>query len=348
MKEQNLKDLQKKLQIITDALQKEKLKSKTCLTTLKEYEKLTREKEDQINDIKNAILDINTQMKIQQNKEAENNKSSKVSNLFGSIFSKKVENSQQLENLEEELKLLKEENMKLNDKYIKLKELNSEQRNKFEGIINSQKISLEDLNVKKETFEKQNESVKEAIDKLKEKINEFENDKKNKEQLITNTKIKEENELLVQQNIDKYQEFEILCSDKTQEIKNLKLKIQNAEKQIIKLDDGISNLSEKFPCDLVLNGNKERINAFFGRNYDNNQFTLTLSSKDKKDNRNDVIEFKDIISCGRNMSNKTQFILNYLDNDNLKQYTLIFNESVSQIFESNYFSILSNVGDSMG
>ena len=48
------------------------------------------------------------------------------------------------------------------------------------------------------------------------------------------------------------------------------------------------------------------------------------------------------------MSNKTQFILNYVDNDNLKQYTLIFNESVSQIFESNYFSILSNVGDSMG
>ena len=270
MKEQNLKDIQKKLQIITDALQKEKLKSKTCLTTLKEYEKLAREKEDQINDIKKAISDINTQMKIEQNQEIENNISSKVSNLFGSIFSKKVENSQKLETLEEELKILKEENMKLIDKYTKLKELNSEQRNKFEGIINSQKISLEDLNSKKETFEKQNDSVKQSIDKLKAKINECENDKKNKEELITNTKIKDENELLVQKNIDKYQEYEMLCSEKTQEIKNLKLKIHEVEKQIIKLDDGISNLSEKFPCDLVLNGNKERINVFFGRNYDNN------------------------------------------------------------------------------
>ena len=348
MEEQNLKTVQKKLQIITDALEKEKLKSKTCLTTLKEYEKLTREKEDQINDIKNAILDINTQMKIQQNKEAENNKSSKVSNLFGSIFSKKVENSQKLEILEEELNKLKEENNKLIDKYTKLKELNNEQRNKFEGIINSQKINLDDLNIKKETLEKQNEKIKETIDELKKKINEYENDKKNTEDLITNNKIKEENELLVQQNIDKYQEFEILCSEKNQEIKNLKLKIQNVEKQIIKLDDGISNLNEKFPCDLLINGNKERINVFFGRNYDNNQFTLTLKSNDKKENRNTVIEFKDIASCGRNMSNKTQFILNYINNDNLISCTLIFNESVAQIFELNYFSIISNVGESMG
>ena len=97
-------------------------------------------------------------MKIEQNQEKENNISSKVSNLFGSIFSKKL--NEKLETLEEELKILKEKNMKLIDKYTKLKELNSEQRNKFEGIINSQKISLEDLNGKKKTFEKQNDSVK--------------------------------------------------------------------------------------------------------------------------------------------------------------------------------------------
>ncbi len=65
-------------------------------------------------------------MKIEQNQETENNISSKVSNLFGSIFSKKL--NQKLETLEEELKILKEENMKLIDKYTKLKELNSEQR----------------------------------------------------------------------------------------------------------------------------------------------------------------------------------------------------------------------------
>ena len=67
-----------------------KIKIKTSLTTLKEYVKLASEKEDQINNIKKAISDINTQMKIEQNQEKENNISSKVSNLFGSIFSKKL------------------------------------------------------------------------------------------------------------------------------------------------------------------------------------------------------------------------------------------------------------------
>ena len=73
MKQQSLKEVQKKLQIITNALQKEKQKSKTCLKTLKDYENLAREKEDQINDIKRAIIDINEQIRIQQNQETEEN-----------------------------------------------------------------------------------------------------------------------------------------------------------------------------------------------------------------------------------------------------------------------------------
>lgn len=346
MKEQNLKDLQKKLQIITDALQKEKLKSKTCLTTLKEYEKLTREKEDQINDIKKAILDINTQMKIQQNQEIESNISSKVSNLFGSIFSKKVENSQQLENLEEELKLLKEENMKLNDKYIKLKELNSEQRIKFEAIINNQKENLNELIVKNNSTNKQNESIKITVNSLQNKINEYENDKKKKEEEIKNMKSSEEIDKIVLQNLHDLEDLSKKSFEKDKEIKNIKLKIQEVEKQITKLDDGISNLSENFPCDKEFSGFKERIKIFFGRNYDNNQYTLNLQPL-TPNAKPEIIEFKNIISCGRNMSNKTHFILVYPSGDSIKQYNLIFNESVANIFESNYFTIVASVGDAM-
>ena len=119
MKQQSLKEVQKKLQIISNALEKEKQKSKTCLKTLKDYENLAREKEDQINDIKRAIIDINEQIRIQQNQETEKTMSSKVTNLFGTFFSKNIESSQKLENLEEELNNQKEENKKLVDKFCK-------------------------------------------------------------------------------------------------------------------------------------------------------------------------------------------------------------------------------------
>ena len=91
--------------------------------TLKDYENLAREKEDQINDIKRAIIDINEQIRIQQNQETEKTMSSKVTNLFGSFFSKNIESSQKLENLEEELNNQKEENKKLVDKFYFLKNL---------------------------------------------------------------------------------------------------------------------------------------------------------------------------------------------------------------------------------
>lgn len=346
MKQQSLKEVQKKLQIISNALEKEKQKSKTCLKTLKDYENLAREKEDQINDIKRAIIDINEQIRIQQNQETEKTMSSKVTNLFGSFFSKNIESSQKLENLEEELKNQKEENKKLVDKFCKLKELNSEQRIKFEAIINNQKENLNELIVKNNSTNKQNESIKITVNSLQNKINEYENDKKKKEEEIKNMKSSEEIDKIVLQNLHDLEDLSKKSFEKDKEIKNIKLKIQEVEKQITKLDDGISNLSENFPCDKEFSGFKERIKIFFGRNYDNNQYTLNLQPL-TPNAKPEIIEFKNIISCGRNMSNKTHFILVYPSGDSIKQYNLIFNESVANIFESNYFTIVASVGDAM-
>lgn len=230
MKEENLKDVQKKLKIITNALEKEKQKSKTCLTTLREYENLVREKEDQINDIKTAIIDINEQIRIQQNQEEEKTKSSTVSNLFGSFFSKNMENSKKLENLEEELNNQKEENKKLLDKFCKLKELNSDQKIKFEAIINSQKENLKELNLKNQTSKKQNEIIINTVNHLKNKIKEYENDKMKKEEEIKKMKSLKEIDEIINKNLKNLQDLSKKSFEKDKEIKNIKLKIQEVEK----------------------------------------------------------------------------------------------------------------------
>ena len=92
---------------------------------------------------------------------------------------------------------------------------------------------------------------------------------------------------------------------------------------------------------MEINGYKERIKIFFGRNYDTNQYTLNLQSINAT-KPPEVIEFKNNISCGRNMSNKSLFILVYPSGDIIKQFNLIFNESVANIFESNYFTVVAS------
>ena len=69
-----------------------------------------------------------------------------------------------------------------------------------------------------------------------------------------------------------------------------------------------------------------------------------LQNKTEINQTNDI---NSLITQNENTENTINTSTN-INNDNLISCTLIFNESVAQIFELNYFSIISNVGESMG
>ena len=213
-----LREVQKKLSIITEAYEKEKIKSKNTLKILKDYEDLTREKEYQINDLQKSIEDLNSKITLALNEQNYKFYSSKVSVFLGNIFQKNIEKNQLIEDLLNELNYVKNGYESLSDKLMKQKELNLENENQFMSIINGQKNSLKKLNEKFSTIEKQNKDIKDSIENLNKRIESIKEEKNQKKKEMNSTTFMDEIEKKVKNIND--------------EISNVELKIQKKIKNI--------------------------------------------------------------------------------------------------------------------
>ena len=337
--DKKLREVQKKLSIITEAYEKEKIKSKNILKTLKDYEDLTREKEYQINDLQKSIEDLNSKITLTLNEQNYKFYSSKVSVFLGNIFSKNIEKNQLIEDLINELNYVKNGYESLSDKLMKQKELNIENENQFMLIINGQKNSLKKLNDKCSSIEKQNKDIKDLIENLNKRIETIKEEKNKKKEEMNSTTFMNEVEKKRKKINDEISDIEAKLQRKNKEYKNLTANIKDVEEQIKVTDDAIFNLSEKFPCDKEVNGIKQRFDAYFDRDSQNPKiFSLNLiNEKDEKES----YDVKKLTSCGRNITNKRKFMCIYLDNQNEIEFNLIFNESIADYFEKKYFYVIN-------
>ena len=334
-----LREVQKKLSIITEAYEKEKIKSKNTLKILKDYEDLTREKEYQINDLQKSIEDLNSKITLALNEQNYKFYSSKVSVFLGNIFQKNIEKNQLIEDLINELNYVKNGYESLSDKLMKQKELNLENENQFMSIINGQKNSLKKLNEKFSTIEKQNKDIKDSNKNLNKRIESIKEKKNQKKKEMNSTTFMDEIEKKVKNINDEISNVELKIQKKNKEYNNLVVNINEVEEQIKVSDDDIFNLSEKFPCDKEVNGIKTRYDVYFERDSQNpKKFSLNLLNEKGEKISYDV---KKLTSCGRNITNKRKFMCIYLDNQNEIEFNLIFNESIADYFEQKYFYVIN-------
>lgn len=337
--DKKLREVQKKLSIITEAYEKEKIKSKNILKTLKDYEDLTREKEYQINDLQKSIEDLNSKITLTLNEQNYKFYSSKVSVFLGNIFSKNIEKNQLIEDLINELNYVKNEYENLSDKLMKQKELNLENENQFMSIINGQKNSIKKLNDKFNTIEKQNKDIKDSIENLNKRIEKIKEEKNKKNEEMNSTVFMDEIEKKLKNINNEISDIEIKIKKKNKDYHNLVSNINQVEEQIKVRDDDLYNLSEKFPCDKEVNGIKERFDVFFERDLENpKKFSLNLENEKGE---KEIYDVKKLTSCGRNLTNKRKFMCIYLDNQNEIEFNLIFNESIADYFQEKYYYVIN-------
>ena len=224
-----LREVQKKLSIITEAYEKEKIKSKNTLKILKDYEDLTREKEYQINDLQKSIEDLNSKITLALNEQNYKFYSSKVSVFLGNIFQKNIEKNQLIEDLLNELNYVKNGYESLSDKLMKQKELNLENENQFMSIINGQKNSLKKLNEKFSTIEKQNKDIKDSIENLNKRIESIKKEKNQKKKEMNSTTFMDEIEKKVKNINDEISNVELKIQKKNKEYNNLVVNINEVE-----------------------------------------------------------------------------------------------------------------------
>ena len=334
-----LREVQKKLSIISEAFEKEKAKNKNILQTLKDYEELTNEKEYQINDLQKLIEDIHSKITLVENEKNENIYSNKLTGFIGNFFSKNVENSQKIETLIDEFNYVKQEYENLSDKVIKQKELNIEQENQFMKILNGQKDSFNKIKDKISSLENQNKELKLWLENINKKILNMKEEKEKKKEEIKQDNVLDEVKKLIVKNNEVILDYEKKIKKKQQEKEFTEENIKQVEEDIKQKDDIIYQLNESFPCYKEINGKKERFEAYFNREEkDSKIFNLYL----KNDSVNEVYNVNNFTSFGKNMSDKTKWMCIYNDNNEKEiEFILIFNINCIKYFEEKYFYILT-------
>ena len=162
-----IKDLLKKLQILTNGLEEEKKKAQGYLDRIKEYDESLHKKEAEIVDLRKEKFELKSKLTIvksQQEASSKKNESAFSSFLSKMITEKPVDETK-LKKLEEKINLQKSELKKLTQEMMDEKESFDQQKIKFQTKIAMQNQEMSGL--QKELEKAKSEIKKPVVDTLK-------------------------------------------------------------------------------------------------------------------------------------------------------------------------------------
>ena len=162
-----IKDLLKKLQILTNGLEEEKKKAQGYLDRIKEYDESLHKKEAEIVDLRKEKFELKSKLTIvksQQEASSKKNESAFSSFLSKMITEKPVDETK-LKKLEEKINLQKSELKNLTQQMMDEKESFDQQKIKFQTKIAMQNQEMSGL--QKELEKAKSEIKKPVVDTLK-------------------------------------------------------------------------------------------------------------------------------------------------------------------------------------
>ena len=356
-----IKDLQKKLLILKNALIEEKKKtaeleqlSSAMKSQIKQLEDEIVLKDEEIIKLNKEIMDVQNSISLGKNKiedEIKEKDKNKMSNIIGNVLSKtkSLTNSSSSEKDIPNEVLLEIENKQLKKK-------NEEMQNELNNIKNKyleEKNTLVDINVSNEKIIKElNEALRNKENSINAKNKELNENQLRIEMLLNNNKIwdlekgkynaelkstqdkveqlekclKEKDEILLkwQNDIKKYSQENLELFLK---VKNLNYEIANSKRKLKKFKCELINQPENIPCEISFGPTEE------------NEYVMLLQMK-----VDELIKIR-LIDVEYIRMNKQQNILDVsiLHNENFKKFSIYHNDKeilklLSETYED-YFKI---------
>lgn len=161
-----IKDLLKKLQILTNGLEEEKKKAQGYLDRIREYDESLHKKEAEIVDLRKEKFELKSKLTIvksQQEASAKKN-DSVFSSFLSKVITEKPVDETKLKKLEEKINLQKSELKNLTQQLMDEKETFDQQKIKFQTQIAIQNQQMSGL---KQELEKAKSEIKKPVDTIK-------------------------------------------------------------------------------------------------------------------------------------------------------------------------------------
>ena len=161
-----IKDLLKKLQILTNGLEEEKKKAQGYLDRIREYDESLHKKEAEIVDLRKEKFELKSKLTIvksQQEASAKKNESV-FSSFLNKVITEKPVDETKLKKLEEKINLQKSELKNLTQQLMDEKETFDQQKIKFQTQIAIQNQQMSGL---KQELEKTKSEIKKPVDTIK-------------------------------------------------------------------------------------------------------------------------------------------------------------------------------------
>ena len=161
-----IKDLLKKLQILTNGLEEEKKKAQGYLDRIREYDESLHKKEAEIVDLRKEKFELKSKLTIvksQQEASAKKN-DSVFSSFLSKVITEKPVDETKLKKLEEKINLQKSELKNLTQQLMDEKETFDQQKIKFQTQIAIQNQQMSGL---KKELEKAKSEIKKPVDNIK-------------------------------------------------------------------------------------------------------------------------------------------------------------------------------------
>lgn len=161
-----IKDLLKKLQILTNGLEEEKKKAQGYLDRIREYDESLHKKEAEIVDLRKEKFELKSKLTIvKSQQEASSKKNESVfSSFLSKMITEKPVDEAKLKKLEEKINLQKSELKNLTQQLMDEKETFDQQKIKFQTQIAIQNQEMAGL---KQELEKAKTEIKKPVDPIK-------------------------------------------------------------------------------------------------------------------------------------------------------------------------------------
>ena len=160
-----IKDLLKKLQILTRGLEEEKKKAQGYLDRIREYDESLHKKEAEIVDLRKEKFELKSKLTIVKSQQDNSKKNeSMFSSFLSKVITEKPVDEAKLKKLEEKINLQKSEIKNLTQQLMDEKESFDQQKIKFQTQIAIQNQQMAGL---KQDLEKAKSEIKKPVDTIK-------------------------------------------------------------------------------------------------------------------------------------------------------------------------------------
>ena len=340
-----IKDLQKKLIILKNALIEEKKKttqleqlSAEMKSQIKQLEDEIILKDEEIIKLNKEIMEVQNSISLGKSKvedEIKEKDKNKVSNIIGNVINKTKSlatassSDANIPNevlLEIENKVLKKKNEEIQDELNNMKNKFMEEKNMLVNINISNEKVIKELNetlkIKEESINSKNKTLNENQQRIEMLLNnnkiwdlekgkfnlELKNTQEKVEELEKNLKEKDEILLKWQNDIKKYSQENLELFIK---VKNLNYELANSKRMLKKFKCELINQPENIPCEISFGPTEE------------NEYVMLLQMK-----ADELIKIR-LIDVEYIRMNKQQNALDVsiLHNENFKKFSIFHNDS---------------------